>query len=373
MLSSWRVHDAPKWGSVSYSPTGHLLGTAEGSGSGGATWAVPFSASSRKTTGPAFRVMDGAVFACSSFDGLMVAYVDAPSPMRQLVWRRRDGGGEEAIGEPQQGLSGPSLSPDGERVAYAAQQDGNSDIWVQDLVRGTKTRLTSSPAEEEHPVWSPDGTRVFYSSAEGVGHVSIVAIASDGSGSPDTVAHGYQPVVSPDGRSLVYTVDRKGSGDLWAIQLDRVSGAKPFLDTPADESAPSFAPDGRWLAYASDESGHNEIYIRRFPEGDARAQVSVNGGSWPRWTPRGDGIYYAKHDTLMLVPVGTGPRPTLGLPRALFAATAPEFKLSASMMGGFPVDAHPDGVRFIGVRQAAPSAPPSLLFIENWFEEFRKR
>ena len=368
-----RVYDASKWASVSYSPSGHLIGTAEASGPGGETWAVPFSAGSRKTTGPAFRVMDSAAFASSSFDGLMVAYEDAPSPMRQLVWRRRDGSGEQAIGEPQQGLSGPSLSPDGDRVAYAAQQDGNSDIWVQDLVRGTKTRLTSSPAEEEHPDWSPDGTRVFYSSAGGVGHVSIVAIASDGGGSPDTVAHGYQPAVSPDGRSLIYTVDRKGSGDLWILPLGQGRAAKPFLDTPADESAPSFAPDGRWLAYASDESGHNEIYIRRFPAGDVREQVSVNGGSWPRWTPRGDGIYYAKHDTLMLVPVGAGPRPALGLPRALFAATAPEFKLSASMMGGFPVDAHPDGARFIGVRQAAPSAPPSLLFIENWFEEFRKR
>jgi transposase len=42
--------------------------------------------------------------------------------------------------------------------------------------------------------------------------------------------------------------------------------------------------------------------LRRFPEGDARAQVSVNGGSWPRWTRRGDGIYYVMHDSLLLAP-----------------------------------------------------------------------
>jgi hypothetical protein len=101
--------------------------------------------------------------------------------------------------------------------------------------------------------------------------------------------------------------------------------------------------------------------------------VSVNGGSWPRWTRRGDGIYYAKHDTLLLVPVGAGPRPTLGLPRPLFAASAPEFDMSASIMRGAPVDAHPDGVRFIVVQQTSPQAPSSLLFIENWFEEFRRR
>jgi hypothetical protein len=149
--------------------------------------------------------------------------------------------------------------------------------------------------------------------------------------------------------------------------------ARPFLATSADENAPSFSPDGRWLAYASDESGRNEIYIRRFPEGDARAQVSVNGGSWPRWTRRGDGIYYAKHDTLMMVSVGAGPRLALGLPRPLFTASTAEFELSAPNMRGSPMDAHPDGTRFIAVRHTGPPAPPSLLFIENWFEEFRKR
>ena len=108
-------------------------------------------------------------------------------------------------------------------------------------------------------------------------------------------------------------------------------------------------------------------------EGDARAQVSVNGGAWPRWTRRGDGIYYASHDTLMMVAVDAAPRPHLGLPRPLFKAAADKFNLSASLMRGVPLDAHPDGARFIAVRQAGPPASPSLLFIENWFEEFRKR
>jgi eukaryotic-like serine/threonine-protein kinase len=359
-----RVYDAPRWDAVSYSRTGHLIGTAAGVGPGSEIWAVPFSASSRRVTGPAFRVLDGARFANTSSDGLLVAYAESPSPPGQLIWHRRDGA-EETIGEPQTGLFGPSLSPDGQRVAYAAEQDGNSDIWVQDLVRGTRTRITSSPVDEKGPSWSPDGRRLFYTSAQSVGHVDIVAIGSDGGGTPDTVAHGYQPVVSPNGRNLVYTVDNKGSGDLWVLPLGGGGAAKPFLATDADESSPSFSPDGRWLAYVSDESGRDEIYIRRFPEGDVRTQVSVDGGSWPRWTRRGDGIYYAKRDTIMLVAVGAGPRPTLGLPRLLFTIPEP--------MPGPPVDAHPDGVRFIAARRAAPPAPPSLLFVENWFEEFRRR
>ncbi len=366
-----RVYDAPRWASVSYSRTGHLLATAEGTGSGSEVWAVPFSIRSMTATGPAFRVIADAAFANTSSDGLLVAYVDAPSPLSQLVRLRRDGG-QELLGEPQVGISGPALSPDGTRVAYAAEQDDRSNIWVLDLARGTRTRLTSGPADAVHPSWSPDGTRLFYASRGDFSGMCVVSVRSDGAGSADTLAHGFQPVVSPDGRTLVFTVDRKGSGDLWMLPLGEGGTAKPFLATSADEHAPAFSPDGHWLAYTSDESGRREIYIRRFPEGDGQAQVSVNGGTWSRWS-RGGGICYTQGDTLMWVSVGTGPRPTLGLPRRLFATSAPELELSASLVRGAPMDPYPDGQRFIAVRQVGPPALPSLLFVENWFEEFRKR
>jgi WD40 repeat protein len=368
-----RVLVDPKAGSASYSPTGHLLVTRESSAFGGETWAVPFSARSRATTGPAFRVLDGAAFASGSSDGLLVAAEDAAPPQGQLVWRGRDGRSGEPIGEPQAGLSSPTLSPDGGRVAYVAVQGGNSDLWVLDLVRGTKTRLASSSSWERDPEWSPDGTRIYFVRAEGVGTARIMVIASDGSGSPDSVVRGQQPAVSPDGKHLVYTVDRRGNGDLWTVSLDDRTAAKPLLATASDEASPSFSPDGRWFAYTSDESGRSEVYIRRYPEGDSRAQVSVSGGDWPRWTRRGNGIFFVKGDTLELVPVGAGPRPVLGLPRVLFTTTTREFNLRVTNFAGFPADAHPDGARFIGVRQSATTATRSLLFIENWLEEFRKR
>jgi len=360
-------------GGVSYSPTGHLLITREVSAYRSATWAVPFSAAQRKVTGPAFLVADGAAFASVASDGVLAAAEDEPPARGQLVWLRRDGSGAEAIGEPEQGLVMPVLSPDGGRVAYVAVQDGNADVWVQDLVRGTRTRLTSSPAWEGYPVWSPDRTRIYYSSVQGVGSDRIVAVASDGSGSPDTVSRGLQLSPSPDGKSLACTVDRRGNADLWTVRLDRGNTAQPFLETSSNEEAPSISPDGRWIAYTSDESGRNEIYVRRYPEGDARAQVSVGGGNWPRWTRRGDAIYYVNRDTVTIVSVGPGPRPVLGLPRALFTSPARDLALSAREYAGFPLDAHPDGARFIGVRRTASPAIRAMIFVENWLEEFRKR
>jgi Tol biopolymer transport system component len=258
-------------------------------------------------------------------------------------------------------------------VAYQAANNGNLDVWVEDLVRGTRTRIAASPDPESTPAWSPDGTKLYFVRGGTVGGLRIMVGASDGSGLPDTVTRGQQPAASPDGKSLVYTIDRRGNSDLWTVPLDRPSEAKPFLATSDNESSPSFSPDGRWIAYASDESGRSEAYLRRFPEGDMRTQVSVSGGDWPRWTRRGDEIYFVKGDTLEIVQVSPGPRPVLGQPRPLFATSAAEFELRASNSAGVPMDARRDGARFIGVQRVASGTPRSLLFVQNWLEEFRKR
>jgi Tol biopolymer transport system component len=259
-------------------------------------------------------------------------------------------------------------------VAYVAIQDDNADIWVQDLVRGTRTRLTSAPASEGSPAWSPDGSHIYYGTSQGVGSDVIVAVSSDGSGASDTLTRGIQVAPSPDGGSLVCTVDRRGNSDLWRVPLVGGGAAKEFLATESNEESPSISPDGHWIAYASDESGQLEIYIRRYPEGDMRAQVSVAGGSWPRWTRRGDGIYFVNGDTVSIVSVGAGPRPALGLPHTLFTTVESEdLALSSRRAAGFPLDEHPDGTRFIGVRRTESPAVRTVTFVENWLAEFRKR
>jgi hypothetical protein len=167
--------------------------------------------------------------------------------------------------------------------------------------------------------------------------------------------------------------DRQGNADLWTVRLDQTNSAAPFLATPNNESTPAISPDGRSIAYASDESGRLEIYIRRYPEGDSRVQVSVHGGRWPRWSRRGDGIYYVQRDSLVEVPVGSGPHLTLGLPRPLLSLAAEGLMLSSNWFSGLPMDASADGSRFIVVRRTESSTSRALLVVENWFEEFRKK
>jgi serine/threonine-protein kinase len=360
-----------------FSPTGHLLLSHEDSEYHSSTWAVPFSAASRKVTGAPFRTLDGASLPCVSDDGLLVAVPDPTPPDGQLAWMRREGGGVEPLGAAQPGMAAPALSPDGRRVAYVALQDATPAVWLLDLARGTRSRLTNGTQAEGAPAWSPDGQRIYLQTYGNVGAERIVSVPVDGGGSVDTLARGYMPALSPDGKTLVYVLDRAGNPDLWTVRLDGTKATQSFLATPSREAGPALSPDGRWIAYMSNESGATEIYLRRYPEGDLREQVSVGGGQWPRWSRRGDAIDYLDHDSLTAVsvgPAGPGRQPRLGLPHALFSALGENFERIGNQVSGSPFDVGPDGSRFLGVRRlAAATTPGTLLFVENWFAEFRGR
>ena len=66
----------------------------------------------------------------------------------------------------------------------------------------------------------------------------------------------------------------------------------PFLQGPSNEGLGQFSPDGRYVVYLSDESGTNEIYVRTFPDGNGRWQISKATGVDPRWRADGKEIIY---------------------------------------------------------------------------------
>jgi dipeptidyl aminopeptidase/acylaminoacyl peptidase len=148
------------------------------------------------------------------------------------------------------------------------------------------------------PVWSPDGERIAFGSRRGGGW-GLYLKQADNTRTEERLLSADGPVMpmswSPDGRTLVYWASgAQTQGDIWrvAVPTGESSGAAepepvPVLTTPWDERNPQVSPDGRWLAYSSNETGRSEIYIRPFPDGPGRIQVSVNGGVYPRW--RGDG------------------------------------------------------------------------------------
>jgi hypothetical protein len=109
-----------------------------------------------------------------SATGLIAFRSGAGVSTRQFVWVDR-AGTEEKVGTPDEAIpTNPSLSSDGRRVGLNRTVDGNVDLWVHELSRGVRTRLTSDPAGDAYPVWSPDGKRlVFTSNRTGVFDIAL--------------------------------------------------------------------------------------------------------------------------------------------------------------------------------------------------------
>ena len=354
--------------------TGHLIYQSERNAYD--LWARPFSPETLEFTGPAFPLQQNARQPSLAHDGTL-AFLDGSGSTGAvtLVWRDRAGTLLEVVGQPQPTMFHPALSRDGQRVAVMSIESGDADIWVHDLVRSTKTRLTFDPGPERSPAWSASGDEIAYR-LQG----AVRSTAADGTGEPAVLVESPTSLRSPswsrDGRYLVYEeVNPETGPDIHYIQIETDGSASEpvtFLASPTAERAPKLSPDGRFVAYASNESGRPEIYVRPFPEGTGRRQVSVNGGVKARWSSDGTELYYVQGSALMAVSVSTGQGVTLGQPQQLFES--PELAFGA-LTTSYDVSA--DGQRFIMVAPVEDddedAAPPKIRIVENWYEEFRDR
>ena len=310
-----------------------------------------------------------------SSSGTLVYYLGSPYSQRELAWVDHDGRSTQLAGRPQLGLDSPAISPDGRRVAVVAYEKENADIWVHDLARGTRSRLVAGPQDELLPMWSPSGDRIFCMRTGNNVSSKLMEIPADGTGAPRIrveESSGDVFSLSPDGQALIFSVEKAGLSSLWRLDLN--GNATPVRLTPntsVDESESALSPDGRWLAYQTDEAGPLQVFVRRFPDGGQKQQVSLNGGSFPFWAAKGTAILYWEGDTLMEVPVQSGAALTIDTARKMFSAG--DVGMVASDASAKPaLDLAADG-RFLVVRRSSDDPRRGILVVENWMEEFRKR
>jgi Tol biopolymer transport system component len=219
------------------------------------------------------------------------------------------------------------LSPDGKRAAAHRHEADGGDIWIFEAGNRTPSKFTFDASQDNSmPIWSPDGRRIAFGSRRS-GKWNLYVKDADNTHSEELLLESAQPAMpmSWAGDRLVYwTSDPKTAGDIWSVSTTGAGERKPaaFLQTPADERNPQVSPDGKWIAYSSNETGRSEIYIRPFPEGAGKIQVSVNGGVFPRWRRDGRELYF-----LNLVSLGSmmasdikvaGASVQREVPRALF-------------------------------------------------------
>lgn len=291
--------------------------------------AQPFDAGTGRTTGPAFPIAeridqdpydDGfAVFALAA-NGVL-AYRGGVTPDRQLRWFDRTG---RVVGA----LEGPgeyrdlALSRDGTQVAYEVMDEslGTRDIWIRDLARNSKLRLTSTPDEDGAPVWSPDGASLVFGGLRDRQVVVLRESAAGGSEERLLDVIGFPQDWSPDGRTVALEIITPAQGtDLVLFDLQEKT-LTPYLATPSMEREAQFSPDGKYMAYSSSESRTREVYVEPIPRDGRRWKVSTDYGREPRW--RGDGrelFYLGRNEQLTAVAVAPSPGGlSFGIPAPLF-------------------------------------------------------
>jgi Tol biopolymer transport system component len=186
-------------------------------------------------------------------------------PRRRFVWFDRSGKAIGDVGGSSGVMSTPSLSPDDQRaIGYRGNPvDGNIDIWMLDMKRGTFSRVTSNVSDDVGPAWGPDGDHIIFSSNRKGSHDLYRKSAVAGGNEELLLANGEEKFGSDwssDGRFVLYeSRDGKRRSDLWALPLDGHGKPIPVAQSDFEELRGQFSPDGKWVAYQSDESGRHEI------------------------------------------------------------------------------------------------------------------
>ena len=305
-----------------------------------------------------------------------VAGSDVPQPTasRSLVWVDRQQR-EEPIGAAPHAYAAPRLSPDGTRIAVQIRGRDEA-IWTWDLQRETLTRLNSEGGSETMPVWTLDGQRIIFSSGR-AGSPNLYWRPADGSGRIERLTTDARPQfpysLSPDGtRIFIAQLTQNTQADVGVLMNGQRTDM--LIQTTAQEHSAEISPDGRWLAYQSNESGRYEVYVRPYPNVDARRwTISTGGGTRPAWAKSGRELFYLDgRDRLTSVNVRVNDDTLLaGKPVTIIEKSY----FTGGAAYGRPYDVSSDG-RFLMIKSIEETDlrlnPATLVLVQNWAEELKR-
>jgi serine/threonine protein kinase/Tol biopolymer transport system component len=372
-----------------FAPTGYLLFVRQGT-----LLAQRFSSKTRTLSEDPFPVAEhvessgvpGFVsFSVSDNGALVYGIGSGRSSGVQMVLVDRGGKSVASYG-PFANYRGIDLSTDGHYLAAHRHDGTGGDLWVTDVVRGTTSRLTFDPLQDNSsPAWSPDGSQIAFASRRN-GKWGLYRKAATGAGTEERLLESdtaYLPQSwSPDGRAIVAAqLDTKLGVDLWMLPVSTSNAADtkpvPLLRTTFNEDFGQISSDGKWLAYMSNETGRAEVYVQPFPTGSGKWQVSTNGGTFPRWRRDGRELFYMDRTSagkMIAVDVnGTASVFVAGSPKELFDSGYLNLGHTAPYL---PFAVSADGQRFLIPRgeglSTADAISSPIAVVLNWDAGLKK-
>jgi Tol biopolymer transport system component len=325
-----------------YLVTGHLLYALRG-----IVFAVPFDPTRQEITGGPVAVVEGVRRAINATTG--VAHLDTsgtgslvyipgppdPTTTERAVAVADRAGAVTRLAPPAGPFIHTRASRDGDRIAVDGDDGKEAIVWIYELAGTSAMRRLTFGGKNRFPIWSPDGQRVAFQS-DREGDLAIFTQRADGSGSVERLTTPEQGGAhvpeswSPDGRYISFSLVKGSTFSLWTLPVEDKQSA-PFGGVQSNEPIGSvFSPDGRWIAYHSlppgsrFDSPNSGVFIQPFPATGARYQVpKLQSDFQPVWSPDGTELLYvpfAASGQLAAVRVSTQSGVTFGSPRSLPAS-----------------------------------------------------
>ena len=188
-------------------------------------------------------------------------------------------------------------SPDGSRIAFSSDRDGASDIYTMNADGSGQTRLTVG-LDAWQPVWSPDGSKIVFSSFDGAAlNVDIYVMNADGSHQvrlTRTAGGDFEPSWSPDSRRIAFSSQRNVGEEIYIINADGTGEHRLHADASlGSEQYPAWSPDGTRIAFTVIYSfGSEDIFVAN-ADGSGVMQLA-QGGEQPVWSPDGSKLVFQR-------------------------------------------------------------------------------
>jgi Tol biopolymer transport system component len=223
-------------------------------------------------------------------DGSRIAFYSERDGNAEIYVMNADGSGQTRLTTTAADEGYPAWSPDGRTIAFDSDRDGNFEIYAMNPDGTSVRRLTNHPARDVSASWSPDATKIAFMSDRD-GGFEVYVMNADGSGADRRSSTGtsWFPMWSPDGSRLAFHVGR----DVHVAASDGSNLRRLTVD-PANGMYPSWSPDGERIAFMSWRNGRTELFVMKADGSDQTKLLAMDSGDAidPRWSPDGSRIVF---------------------------------------------------------------------------------